>query len=763
MAGSAENPILIVHPRESDLQQKEILGFGPPKEIVAVNQALRDQLAEQIHQVFQASTRKLERFPEIPCVITLKLRPEALAKTHRPMDLLERAGMHPIGTRNFGELLLPATAHSLANLQRIILNNHAKKIKANISTIEEFSPYSSDDVIHGKEYGNFADEMQEWLDQKKPVILERFASDDAEVDANIFEHINLLLKQHGVETIRPESRGAHKTFRLISGFGLKQLEALADSPAVRSLLRATEFAPIKITPQWFNVVGPISDVTIPPPSDDLPTVAVVDTGVAPSDTTIAPWVVDREAYLLPPDTDFLHGTFVAGLIAAGRPMNGNAPEFPDCQAKVLDVAALGVGTSTSMDDMLNRIEESIKRHPDVKVWNCSFGSKTPGSIDYFGKMATELDSFSDKYGVLFVIAAGNYETPPMRCWPTPQALHGDDRISQPAESVRALTVGSVAHLPALVAPGDPSPFSRRGPGPAKTPKPDITHRGGNCTTGGAFDGAGVRSIVPGDRLGESIGTSFSTPLASSMAANAWRALERQQIPVRPEIIKAMMIHAAALNSPKRTPDELNYYGFGVPESTADILFCTPETFTLMFDVELFDGQIWEKTPFPIPSCLHPNGDHFKGEIILTLVYAPPVDGRHNSEYVRANVNAHFGTYDPDQHGELHHKSILPLDSPDKTDLYEEAMIDHGFKWSPVKVYRATFARGKAGKRFRLYLDLLRRAGEAPRLEPQRAVVLVTMRALEPNPAVYNDGIAAVNSQQWATTRTSADLRIRTHT
>lgn len=759
MQAKLENPILLVHPRKADLKQRVISGFGEPKEIVPVNRALRRQLTDQLDIALDALKEPHTKYPEIPSVLTLRLRPEAMAKTHRPMELLRRVGMTPIGTQRFGELLLPATPHSIEHLSRTISDNNAQLIKANISTIEQFALYTPNDVLQISHQTYAIHEIEAWIKQGRPFFLECFSSTDDDIDQEIRKELKKILRQADVRIsgISPSMSGTPMIIWLPS---IQSALTIAAFPGVRALLRTEEFSPIRIKPLSFHQIGAAKADTLPPPSVDFPIVAVVDTGISPTDKIIKPWVVARDVYVTPKETDHVHGTFVAGLIAGSRVINGNDLRFPQACARLLDVTALSTTGATTIDEMILAITESVEKHPEVKVWNCSFGSKTPGSIDKFGQLARELDALSDRHGVLFIIAAGNYEKLPMRHWPNPPDLTDQDRISLPAESVRALTIGSIAHVDALVDDGCPSPFSRRGPGPAKTPKPDLVHRGGNFDATGSFKGVGVRSLLPGEIIGESIGTSFSTPLVSAIAANTWQALEKQGMAACPEMVKALLIHAAALSSPKRTPEERNYYGFGVPDSVIDSLFCRNDTFTLLFDVELYDGMNWEKNPFPVPACLHPNGTHFKGEIILTLVYAPPVDGDHGSEYVRANVNAHFGSFDPDDEGVPRHHGLVPLDAPEKRDLYEEAMIDHGFKWSPVKVYRGKFRNGKAGKNFRLYLDLLRRAGEPPRSEPQRVIVLVTMRGLTDDLPVYNDGIRALRTANWTAAKVTAASHIR---
>lgn len=759
MKAKKEHPILVIAPRANDLKQKVIGGFGEPKELVPVNRSLRSMLVDQLGSVRQAVAGTQAKYPKLPTVITLRLRTEAMAKSNRPMQLLERVGMLPIGTQGLGELLLPATPHSLFQLASVISDNEAKGIRANISTIESFAAYGSEEVLQiGKRFRRL-DDVEAWIKADKPFVLERFSNTDEDIDALIGEQLQTLLQKTECQ-ISSQKPAMSRRAQFVKIKSLDTALTIAAFPGIRSVAPAEEFSPIRLTPQWFVPIGNAQPGILPIPADDLPIVAVIDTGVDPKHQLMQPWIAGRETYVLPSDTDYLHGSFVAGLVAGSRTINGGDPHFPSAQSRILDIAALATTGTTTADEMINAITESLEKHPEVKVWNCSFGSKSPGDPVEFGQMARELDALSDRYGVLFVIAAGNFSSTPLRAWPNPPDFSGQDRISMPAESARGLTVGSVAHVNAHVAAGSPSPFSRRGPGPAKTPKPDITHRGGNQDATGNFGGSGVRSLLPDGRIAESIGTSFATPLAATLAANAWQAMEQQGHAVRPEMVKALMIHAAALSSPNFKPDERNYHGTGVPDSVMETLFCRPDTFTLLFDAEMYDGIFWEKTPFPIPACLHPNGTHFRGEITLTLAYAPPVDGRYGAEYIRANVNAHFGSYDPDADGEIKHHGIVPLDTPDKQDLYEAAMIDYGFKWSPVKVYRARFRQGKAGCNFRLYLELLRRAGEARQPDPQRAIVLVSMRGISDDLPVYNDGIRALRAVNWTATQIAAATHIR---
>ncbi|WP_298272366.1 hypothetical protein [Geobacter sp.] len=200
-------------------------------------------------------------------------------------------------------------------------------------------------------------------------------------------------------------------------------------------------------------------------------------------------------------------------------------------------------------------------------------------------------------------------------------------------------------------------------------------------------------------------------------------------------------------------------GFGQPGEVVETLYCDPNAFTLLFEADIKDGMDFEKFPYPIPDCLRTVDGKFRGEIIVTLCYSPPLDGQHGVEYCRANIDLSFGTYDLKADGKRHQHGVVPLEPGEKKLLYEAKLIEHGFKWSPVKVYRARFPKGVAGSDWRLKLNVLRRAGEAPPDIPQRAVVLVTLRGLDGADPVYEDGVRALTRVGWAAQVVSQPVQI----
>src|SRR5262249_51924419 len=150
------------------------------------------------------------------------------------------------------------------------------------------------------------------------------------------------------------------------------------------------------------------------------------------------------------------------------------------------------------------LEEVVKKHPEVKVWNLSLGTSDTCVDGLFSDLGIALDDLQDQYGVLFVLSAGNFTAPPLRGWP-PEDLGETDRICSPADTVRGITVGALAHVDrpnSRVRAGEPSPFSRRGPGPVFVPKPELSHFGGNCDARLSYVQTGVLSLDGSGNIAE---------------------------------------------------------------------------------------------------------------------------------------------------------------------------------------------------------------------------------------------------------------------
>ena len=280
---------------------------------------------------------------------------------------------------------------------------------------------------------------------------------------------------------------------------------------------------------------------------DLPTVAVVDSGIPEQHVHIGPY--RRAGYrhpdldpFLPPDCD--HGTVVASTIVFGN-LNlsaGPPASVPRGGCRAMDVTVReGIRPKHIDDDIvINALEAIAGTAPDVRVFNMSFGGsplKTLSPVAHREHLAAlqNLDNHAFARDTLLVLAAGNSDSGLAPEHPYPD--HADDprwSLGAYASSFNGIVCGAFVNTldPNCVARqlGAPSPFTRVGPGLCDSPVPGFSAPGGDCTTAYAEAlGTGVGVTNNQGQWEDRIGTSLAAPLAAREAAWAFREIGRHCI------------------------------------------------------------------------------------------------------------------------------------------------------------------------------------------------------------------------------------------
>jgi len=729
------NPFQHIRFSQNDLGSYERNGGGGSKILVTVDDDYRKALAQTLVTAAQAVTPELKKYPESLCTLVIKLRQTGIAKSHRPIQLATEAGLQSVGHAKIDEMLVGATSASIERLHSKILTRDIKNIRANLSAIEKIETWTRERRLPNG---------LEALRDNGRAVLRLFKYELSSTTSMNYEGAKSVLKRLNIKYREiSQARGLPLfCIRDVDTVNDDVLDILLEYPGARELYPEPFYRTFSTTT---NTSSSSVATGLPYSLSAIPTVAVFDTGVGPQASVLSGWIKSRDTYVLPPDTNHEHGTKVASLVIDARHFNNSHPWLPHSQAFVHDVCALEANGSY-MSDLELRLREAVAKRPDIKVWNLSLGGDSC-SEQTFSDLAVAMDELSDRHNVLFVVAAGNYDVVPRRTWPNPPLL--DDRVSSPGDSVRALTVAAISHVDApgaLSAVGEPTPYSRRGPGPVFTPKPDIAHAGGGVHSVWGPGASSLTVVTPNNMLIPDFGTSFAAPIVSSMAANAWQAVDAHpDLTATPALIKALMIHAAQLSSPEYTPTERRYFGAGRPEDIIRLLYDSPDSFTLVFEAQVLPSMRWRKSDYPIPDSLVTDGK-FRGEVIITAAYAPPLDADAGSEYVRANVEVSFGSLED---GRI--KGRVPMEWEEGQSGYESTQVEHGGKWSPVKVHRKAFPNGIDVETWALQASVFLRAFEEPLEHTIPVSLVVTLRALDRNPNIHSDGLRALAAKNWAYT------------
>lgn len=446
-----------------------------------------------------------------------------------------------------------------------------------------------------------------------------------------------------------------------------------------------------------------------PPDGDAPAVCVIDSGIQEGHLLVQPAIDKLTSQCFLPNAgagdvaDHVspggHGTRVAGAILYGETIpRGGTPKLPFWiqNARVLDAdnkMPVEMFPPEVIRTVVGRFHLGDRQ---TRIFNHSINSSSYCRTGYMSAWAAEIDALSADHDVLVIQSVGNLpisgmnpyvgvqdhlaagrEYPDYLCEPS-------TRIANPAQSLQALTVGSVAYgafregawRTFAPEPDCPSAFSRSGPGIWDVIKPEVVEYGGDDVRndnappdvqhGGKIAAACpqlVRSTMfppgpPVDR--DETGTSFAAPKVARIAARL-----QQLLPREPALLyRALVVQSArwpawaeSLLARLREPDSqddqaarpelinqvsrlIRFLGYGVPnENRATVNTDHRTTFITSGEapIRARECHIYQ---ISIPPALRNQADEFDIRIEATLSYVaqPRRTRRHLRRYLSTWVD-----------------------------------------------------------------------------------------------------------------------------
>lgn len=709
--GEKNLPIKLVMQKSSDIYKNN--GGGSDKFFCEITPELKESLIEKLNHVSDFYDEIFSQNANIPAVAKITVRDEAIAKSHKPDELCKKCPI--IGTEDLNEIYIKVKKDTISQMIKLVENPTSKKMKANMTTIVDILPIDADEKV-----STGLNEMtrEEFDYIKSRIKLKLFDFNDeydnnqiwgyvtSKLDElNLSESKELISYGDNIKYIKLNIESKEDILNIASINGVKSVDFFQEYSTPTNKLRETEAEIERILESDFIE----SDVTI----------GIIDGGISDANSFLEPYVIAREEYVPAKYKNPSHGTFIASTIQYGNLLNG-LPESTHYHFKFVDVVAMpnadedfGLTDGIDEDDLMQIIEEVMEKHSGTtKIWNLSLGIKSQICNGSMSDLGIYLDYIQDKYDVQFFVSIGNVEELPVRRWPPQAGLGEHDRLITPADSIRAVTVGSVALYDSensYVKYNEPSAFSRRGPGANYSVKPEIVDYGGNYSESLDIDGLGMKGLDLKGNIVEGNGTSYSTPRIVQKFASIYEEMTSPDM----LLAKAMLIHAARLNSRNtldEKPDYIKYYGFGIPPiEVQEILQCSEDEVTLIFRQRVTEGIHLEMYDFPYPKSLIKDGK-FVGEIGMTLAYLPPLDEKYGREYCRSNIDVSFGTYKFKEDGSPEFKGQVPLEAR-WDEKFEKQRVENGFKWSPIKSYHRKLVQGIAQKDgWKIRVDMTARNG-----------------------------------------------------
>jgi len=441
------------------------------------------------------------------------------------------------------------------------------------------------------------------------------------------------------------------------------------------IFEVTESEKINMGSSSANEGKTTENVTIEPPEKPSPIVCVIDSGIQEEHKYLAPAIINEESIsLIPNENDTSdqvmpggHGTRVAGAILypGEIPTRGNY-KLP-CNIRNLRVLDANNGMPEEVFPPKEiatavRIFNTENVTPS-KIFNHSIGTRKSCEMKHMTPWAAEIDNQSYKNDVLFIQACGNVSSDVISTYiqsgyPYPDYLDRElCRISDPAQSLQALTVGSVSSsnletedLVVLGKKDEVSSFSRSGPGIWDVIKPEVVEYGGTdvlnkgsnpplLLTPPEVCPELIRRSPEGPAFDkDEVGTSFSTPKVSYIAAQIEKFL-----PSSPALLYRALI-AQSARWPKYADEltttecvaMLRHIGYGIPN--VDRATHNDEYRVTLITSDLLELSDDEAHIFrvPIPDELSSVGEDYNILVEVTLSYA--ASPRRTRRYVKSYLS-----------------------------------------------------------------------------------------------------------------------------
>lgn len=751
-------PIKLVLQKATDSKRKP--PGGSTKFFGEVTPELQSEIIGKFENMMDFYKDVFNENEHVPAVGKITVKPEAIAKSHKPNDLCRNCPI--IGSEDLDEIYIKVTKEGILETVELIENLPSKKLKANLTTIQDIQPILPEkkisdgliEIAKSKNFGSIKDKIK----------IKLFDFNDDYDNSQIVNFVIQKLNTIGLEE-QYEFINYGENIKLIK-VTVKSYEDVVSIASINGVKSVDFFQEYTLPLNVFSSVDAkllLDETNIE--SEVL--IGIIDGGISSENDLISPYVVARENYIEDTYRNPSHGTFIASTIQYGNKLN-DIPENSPKLFRFVDVAAIpnsdkdfGPTDSIGEEELMEIIEEVMgKYHSTVRIWNMSLGIESQVCNGVMSDLGVFLDYIQDKYQVQIFVSSGNLNKPPLRTWPANGLMGERDRIISPADSVRAITVGSIALTESedsIVKCFEPSPFSRRGPGANYIVKPEVVDFGGNLNSKHSILGLGMKGLDINGNITEDIGTSYSNPRVVQKFASVYDEMVEKDL----LLAKAMIMHSARMSSRDtldQNQDNIKYYGFGMPSvNPQDILQCSKDEITLVFRQKITQGSYLEMFDFPFPASLIRDGKCY-GEIGMTLVYNPILDQRYGREYCRTNIDVSFGTYKYTPEGKVKFAGCVPLESS-WDEKFEKARVENGFKWGPIKsYYRKISSKGiQSGDGWKIRIDITPRNGLI--VPPQDLVLIVTIKDTTGND-IYSEVVNGLRAKGYITNNLETRQQIR---
>ncbi|MBX9471070.1 S8 family serine peptidase [Microcella sp.] len=713
--------------------------------------------------------------------VTVLMRPDALAKSHRPFQsLFRQTRASHVGTDDYGELIFAVTPANLRKILQLVesaetdvawrvdtlgVQRYAPSpMRTEVGAIQNIREWSPADAR-----GFTLDEAEEWLSENPSTRAEVELFDipahgslrDEAIEgirqlatrtptfSSLFELSGaaraVLGAQPALERPRPQGVAAVRSRAIDSSAFREELARLEASALVKRV--ALGDAPAAVSDDTEPVIGQHQGS---PRRDGAarPVIGVIDGGIDWQDPGTAGWIVGHNDYIAPEHRSVrrvVHGTSIASLIAIGADLNPSLLDVAeDCRVYDLGLFPAEEYVAdyypTPLEDFIDVLRESVQRaksEQGVRVFNLSYNFRRAPGSSFFSPIARELDQIANDLDVIFVISVGNLpETEIREEWPSAEGdvvamiarSRARDGLGVPAESIANVSVGAT-NPPGMATgiEGAPTRYTRRASPVPSALKPDFAAPGGGVRVNRG-DSSGLRALNSVGNIIEVEGTSFASPLVARYLASLDEAITGD---VPREVLLGLATHHAQLPPVLRRSETIadlatSFVGRGLLPSVSETLDGAAHRMTIVLS-DIIQPRKRVMFPFRWPDSLTSTDGKCRGTIKLTLVSQPKLNHAHGSEAVRINLDGSLKQLDP-RSGSFG-SQVRPSHEffSGYTYANERTLMTELGKWFPIKSFERTMRGVGRSSDWLLEIGYLTRASE---LLPEQGVRFAAILTIE---------------------------------
>ncbi len=611
-------------------------------------------------------------------------------------DFIEKEGLKINAVKDKTHAIVSAPRDVFGNLQGRVNRYKEKGTKKDFQYIQGFEPYTAEDK-KAVSILNYIKENPDAITVDIQLMLLPDMSPDMQQRAET-DITSRIRQKNGVLQSNPYKL-TDGTSIIRASISPARVDEIAEDPRVYWVEKTVFFHGFQPSD-----VSPISDGLHLDPNINLsalPAVVVLDDGVALPAGLESVVPIHWQATGCTKGNSFgNHGTPVSSRVAFGYVGMHMSDSYLTPRARIID-AQIADSHSIPEDTMLQRVREAVENFSDVsKIFNFSYNAPEPIDASEMSILGCEFDLLSRKYGIRFVISAGNHDV-----FKTQDTLKDviDEadlcQIASPADAMLGITVGAIVgvdHSGSLSKKNEIAPYSRRGPGFYGFYKPDLVAYGSTQFKNGTVPPDPYALCLSSTGYCAPAGTSFTAPIVSGDIAQVLTVVPNNDIGLAQALLYNGVVPLFDRKDIEQPEMDLagNLYGRGL-SSPENSMYSSEDKVTFM-NAGTMNRRTKKRVKFHVPSAIA-NLKVGRGEkkirVTVTCIAQPPVDRTRGSEYSAAYISA----------------SIHRLNSNGKNVVDNPSVSDNRNKWDTCYHFSNEFSSFDSGS-WEVWLELFTRWG-----------------------------------------------------